>query len=237
MTSPEPMLLDSDDRRIVRLCFSVLGALTICMWTGIATAPYLVNNHPLLLIALAPVSRHIVLVVPIVGGLVMIAIASVRHLLFTGFSFWLGRTIGEPGIGWLEARAEKTGRFVRWLQRFFNRWGYFAVFVFPLGVMAAIAGMAQMSPTGFFAVAIVGIVARLALLSLVATSLREPILWLLEIIREWQGPATLACIAVVGGWQFLKWRKRQAEPREEPVLYSPSTATGTTESAQSRADS
>lgn len=219
MTVSPPLLLSSEDRRIVRLCLMVLGGLTLCMWTGIAMAPYLVNNNPLLLIALAPVSRHIVLVVPVVGALAMIAIAGVRHMLFTTFAFFLGRAIGEPGIVWLESRAAKTGRFVRWLQAFFNRWGYFAVFVFPLGAMAAIAGMARMNPRGFFAVAIVGVVTRLFLLSLVASSLREPILWFLEVVRRWQGPATLVCVSLVAGWQFWKWRKRQNQPREESLPY------------------
>ncbi|MDP6977233.1 MAG: hypothetical protein QF570_01370 [Myxococcota bacterium] len=219
MSDSEPLLLSSEDRRVARLCFTVLGLLTLCMWTGIAMSPYLVNNHPLLLIALAPVSRHIVLVVPVVGGVAMIMVAGARHMAFTTFAFLLGRRIGEPGIAWLEARAEKSGRFVRWLQRFFRRWGYFAVFVFPLGAMAAIAGMARMNPKGFFSVAVAGVVFRLGLLALVASSLREPILWLLEIVRRWQGPATLACIALVAVWQFWKWRKRQANPEKGSLPY------------------
>ncbi len=219
VSESEPLLLSSEDRRVVRLCFMVLGVLTLCMWTGIAVSPYMVNNHPLLLIALAPVSRHVVLVVPVVGVAAMIMVAGLRHMAFTTFAFILGRTIGEPGIVWLEARAEKTGRFVRWLQGFFNRWGYFAVFVFPLGAMAAIAGMARMNPKGFFSVAIAGVVVRLGLLALVASSLREPILWFLELVRRWQGPATLGCVALVAVWQFWKWRKRQADPERGSLPY------------------
>ena len=219
MNPPAPLSLDSDDRRTVRLCLAVLGGLTVCMWTGIAMSPYLVSTNPLLLIAMAPVSRHVVLVVPVVGVLAMIVVAGVRHMMFTTFSFLLGRAIGESGIVWLEARAEKTGRFVRWMEVFFKRWGYLAVYVFPFGVMAAIAGMARMNPKGFFAVAIAGVLTRLGLLALVASSLREPILWLLEIVRQWQGPATIVCIVLVGGWQFRKWRKRQAGSEEAPLPY------------------
>ncbi|MCP4037174.1 MAG: hypothetical protein GY733_09580 [bacterium] len=208
------LLLRPEDRRVVRRCLFVLGALAVCMWTGTATAPYLVNNYPRLLIALSPVSRHVVLVVPLVGPWWVLLIGGLRHLAFTAFSYFLGRAIGEPGIVWLERRAKAAGRFVRFIERFFQRWGYFAVFVFPLGAMAAIAGMARMNPTAFFVVAIAGIVFRLGLLALLATRLHGPITTLLELIREWQGPATLACIALVAGYQFYKWYKR--EERDSP---------------------
>ncbi len=54
--------LSPERRRIVGRCLSVLGALSTCAMIGVAFSLYLVNHQPLLLIALSPLGRHLVLV-------------------------------------------------------------------------------------------------------------------------------------------------------------------------------
>jgi uncharacterized membrane protein YdjX (TVP38/TMEM64 family) len=137
-------------------------------------------------------------------------VGGTRSLAFTGVSFFLGRALGEPGLVWLDARAGRFARFVRWLERFFQRWSYLAVFIFPLGAMAAVAGVARMAPTGFFITASIGIVFRMSLYAWLAESIRGPILALLEVIRTYQGPATGVLIVCVAAYQFSKWRRRES---------------------------
>jgi membrane protein DedA with SNARE-associated domain len=187
----------------------VLGALSVGTWIGVASSPYLAVNYPLALIAISPLGRHIVLVAPIVGSGWLLLIGGARSLTFTAFSYQLGRTLGEPGLVWLDQRAAKAARFVRWLERFFERWSYLAVFIFPLGVMAAIAGVARMRPLGFFACASLGIAFRLSLYIWLASSIREPIMALLEFVRAHQLPATAVCVLGVSSYQYIKWRRRR----------------------------
>jgi membrane protein DedA with SNARE-associated domain len=207
-TAPPTAELSARDRKIVRACLLTLATLTVGTWIGVATSPYLVNNHPLVLIGISPLSRHMILVAPLVGAPMVLLVGGLRSLAFTVVSYILGRSIGEPGLVWLEERSANAGRFVRWLERFFQRWSYFAVFVFPLGVMGCVAGVARMRPFGFFAAAIAGITFRLSVYVWLADSIRGPIMSLLEFIRIYQVPATVVLVIGVGTYQVYKRRGR-----------------------------
>jgi membrane protein DedA with SNARE-associated domain len=196
------------DRKIVRVCLLMLGALTVGTWIGVATSPYLVNNYPLVLIGISPLSRHVILVAPLVGAPIVLLVCGLRTLTFTAVSYFLGRSIGEPGLVWLEQRSENAGRFVRWLERFFQRWSYLAVFVFPQGAMACVAGVARMRPFGFFVTATVGITFRLSLYVWLADSISGPIMRFLEFIRIYQFPATVVLVIGIGTYQVYKRRGR-----------------------------
>ena len=141
-----------------------------------------------------------ILVAPLVGTPMVLLVGGLRSLAFTAVSYFLGRSIGEPGLVWLEQRSENAGRFVRWLERFFQRWSYLAVFIFPLGVMACVAGVARMRPFGFFA----AIAFRLSLYVWLADSMRGPIMRLLEFIRIYQVPATVVLVIGIGTYQVYK---------------------------------
>jgi membrane protein DedA with SNARE-associated domain len=208
---PPAVALTAQDRRIVRVCLMVLATLTVGTWIGVASSPYLVNNHPLLLIGISPLSRHMILVAPLVGAPMVLLVGGSRSLAFTAVSYVLGISLGEAGLVWIEQRNEKSGRFVRWLQRFFQRWSYLAVFIFPLGVMACVAGVARMRPVGFFAAATAGIAFRLSIYVLIADSIRGPILGLLEVIRVYQFPATVVLVIAIGTYQLYKRRRRGGE--------------------------
>ncbi len=189
----------------------MLATLTVGTWIGVATSPYLVNNHPLVLIGISPLGRHMILVAPLIGAPMVLLVGGLRSLAFTAVSYVLGRSIGEPGLVWLEQRSENAGRFVRWLERFFQRWSYLAVFVFPLGVMACVAGVARMRPFGFFVAATAGIAFRLSLYVWLADSIRGPIMRLLEFIRIYQVPATVVLVIGIGAYQVYKRRGRGSQ--------------------------
>ena len=199
------------DRRIVRGCLVVLGALSVGTWIGVGSSPYLVNNYPLVLVGISPISRHIILVAPIVSLPMLFLVGGLRSLTFTTFSYFLGRSLGEPGLVWLEQKAERAGRFVRWLEGFFLRWSYLAVFVFPLGVMACIAGVARMRPGGFFLAATLGLALRMTLYILLADAIRGPIMILLDWLRTNQFAATVAVAGSIAGYQIYKYRRRSRQ--------------------------
>jgi membrane protein DedA with SNARE-associated domain len=136
-------------------------------------------------------------------------------MAFTTTAYFLGRAIGEPGLVWLDQHSKTFSRFVRWLQRFFQRWSYFAIFVFPLGAMASIAGAAGIPPIPFFVCAIAGVAFRLSLLVLLAESIREPLMKFIELVQVYQLPATAVCIAGVVGYQV--WKRYKGPAPEPPV--------------------
>ena len=202
-----PAELSDRDRKIVRISLTTLAVLSIGTWIGVASSPYLVNNYPLVLIGMSPLSRHMILVAPLVGAPMVLLVGGLRTLAFTAFAYFLGRALGEPALVWIEERGQKTGRFVRWLERFIHRWSYLAVFIFPLGLMACVAGVTRMPPRGFFLTAFAGIMFRLSLYIVLADSIRAPIMSFLEFIRIYQIPATIAVAVGIGAYQIYKHRR------------------------------
>lgn len=197
-------LLDPGRQRTARLCASVLATLSTCSLLGVAFSLYLVNHHPLLLIALSPIGRHLLLVAPSVDPFAFVAVVVTRRMLFYLASFHLGRALGPAGIVWIEARAVHFGRFVRWLERIFQRASYPVVFFLCGPTLSALAGASGMRPRTFAALAAPGLAVRATLLLGIAASVREYIEALLAWIDENWIEGTLAMLVLVA---LYRWRR------------------------------
>jgi membrane protein DedA with SNARE-associated domain len=197
--------LGSEERRIVRLCLTVLGVLSSASLLGVAFSLYLVNNWPLLLVALSPLGRHLLLVAPAVDPAAFVLVVVARRMLFYTASFFLGRALGPGGIVWIEARAAAFGRFVRWLEALFARWSYPVVFLASGPTVSALAGISGMRPALFAGLASSGLVLRALLVLGVAASLRPHIEVVLEWIDEHWLPGT---IVLVTGVALYRWLRR-----------------------------
>ena len=85
---------------------AILGAGSL---VGVAASLYLTAHHPVLLIALSPLGRHLMLVAPRVDPVVFVVVAVTRRLLFYVACFHLGRALGPAAILWLEERSRSAG--------------------------------------------------------------------------------------------------------------------------------
>ena len=198
-------LLDSERRRIVRLCLSTLATLSSISLVGVAFSLYLVNHHPLLLVAMSPLARHLVLAAPTVDPYALLAVVVTRRLLFYFASFYLGRALGPAGIVWIEARAARFGRFVRWLEQLFRRASYPVVFFLCGPTLSALAGASGMRPRVFAALAAPGLVLRVVVVLGVAASIRPFLETVLAWIDEHWIPGTLVMLLIVA---IYRWKRR-----------------------------
>ncbi len=202
--------LSREDRAIVRGALTLLGVLSVGSMLGVAFFAYLVEHNPLLLIGMSPLGRHQMLVAPIVDPFSFVAVATCRSLLFSGSCYLLGRTLGASGILWLEARAEKAARFVRWLEGAFKKAPLPVLFLMIGPVTSAIAGSSGMKPWVYVAVASTGLMTRSLVILELADWLREPIETLLVLIEQYQLPVTLALVTGIAVYQIRKRRARKA---------------------------
>lgn len=198
--------LEGDRRRIVRLCLMTLAILGTGSMIGATSVLYLANHFPLLLIALSPLGRHLILVVPTVHPAAFITVATLRRLAFYLPCFVLGGTLGSEALGWLETRFRGAAGFVRWLERLFHRARYPAVFLLPGPIMSTIAGKSQMPIITWISLVASGLVFRLIVIVWFGEWLREPIERLLVLFDDYWVPGT---IALVAGAAIYQWRKRQ----------------------------
>ena len=198
-------LLDSERRRIVRLCVSTLAVLSSISLLGVAFSLYLVNHHPLLLVAMSPLGRHLLLAAPSVEPISFVVVVVTRRMLFYLASFHLGRALGPAGVAWIESRAIGMGRFVRWLEQIFQRASYPIVFFLSGPTLSALAGASGMRPAVFVWLATPGLVLRAVIVLGVAASIRP----ILESVLAWIDahwlPGTLAMLAVVA---IYRWKRR-----------------------------
>jgi membrane protein DedA with SNARE-associated domain len=209
-TPPEIQPLGAAERAIARRCLSVLGVLSTGSLIGVAASLYLVNQHPLFLVALSPIGRHLILVAPIVDPFAFVAVAVTRRMLFYLACFHLGHALGPSGIVWIEARAARAARFVRWLERLFERRAHAVVFLLPGPTVSGLAGISGMRARVFVPLSVLGLVFRMLLVLGVAEWLRAPIEALLALIEEYWIPGT---IVLVTGIALHQWRRRAASSR------------------------
>ncbi|TFG97335.1 MAG: hypothetical protein E4H11_02090 [Myxococcales bacterium] len=205
-------LLDSERRRIVRVCVSTLAALSSISLLGVAFSLYLVNHHPLLLVAMSPLGRHLLLAAPTVDPFAFVIVVVARRMLFYLASFHLGRALGPAGIVWIEARAIGFGRYVRWLEQLFRRASHPIVFFLSGPTLSALAGASGMRPVVFAALATPGLVLRAVVVLGIAASIRPILEAVLGWIDDHWIPGTVAMLGLVA---IYRWKRRTPSPTME----------------------
>ncbi len=200
-----PSALTDEQRQVTRLCLSVIGVLGTGSLLGVAFSLYLLNHFPLLLVALSPLGRHLVLVAPIVDPIALTAVLIARRMLFYLASFQLGRALGPFGIPWIEARAARFGRFVRWVERLFSRAPYLVVLLMTGPTVSALAGVSGMRRTVFVPLATLSLVLRMLLVLAFAEWMREYLEIALAWIDQYWIPGTIVMVLLVA---VYRWRRR-----------------------------
>ncbi len=197
--------LGPDQQRTIRICLWTLGSLGSASMLGVAFSLYLVNHFPLLLIALSPLGRHMVLVAPAVHPVAFVAVLVARRMAFYLACFHLGRALGPLAIPWLEARAARFAGFVRWLERIFARAPRLVVFGISGPSISALAGVSGMATWLFASLATASLVLR----SLAVLYFADWIGEYVEIARAWIDeywvPGT---VVMVAGVLLYRWRRR-----------------------------
>lgn len=206
--------LSAKDRRIVRFSLIVMGVLGAGSLCGVAFSLYLLEHAPLLLIALSPLGRHFVLVAPQVDIVPFLAIGIGRRLAFYGACYFLGRSLGPVGLVWLEERARGFARWVRWVERWFNKAAHVVIVLMAGPTTSTLAGISKMSLPIFLGLASVSLFFRLIVMYEFAEVFREPIEEFLAVLEDYQLPGTILIIGALVAWQLFKQKREPGHPPE-----------------------
>src|SRR5690349_12670640 len=85
----------------------LLGSVVVLTATGTAGAafmPTLLTYSPLLLLALSPLPRHLVLAAPLTAIVPFVAVATLRRVLSGAVAYEVGASYGDRGLKWIEGR-------------------------------------------------------------------------------------------------------------------------------------
>lgn len=127
---------------------SALGLL------GTALSPYLLVKHPLVLVALSPDARHIVLAASQVDLAPLLAVAAPRRALALLATYGFAGIYGVRFLRYAEGKMPRVARMMAWLKRLLDRVGLVLIFLFPTHSLAGLCG-ATGTPLKPFLVAMV----------------------------------------------------------------------------------
>ncbi len=162
---------------------------------GNALFPVLVNDHPLLLLALNSTTRHLVATSTSVDVVPFVAVALVRRLLEDPFLYLLGRRYGDGAVDWM-GRKLGAGRMLRAGQRNFRLWGVPLVFFFPGGVVCVLAGASGMPVWLFLTLNVLGTLVTIGLLRSAGEGVAGPLAIVLDFVGDHVVPLTVLSVLV-----------------------------------------
>jgi membrane protein DedA with SNARE-associated domain len=183
--------------------------LAVAGFLGIAFSPVLLVEAPLLLIALSPLYRHLVVVAPMVDAPSFFVVAIVRLFAADPFMYALGKRYGRTALGWVEARSPFMGRFLRIVERIFARAGAFVFLASQALTVCTVAGVFRMPKGKFVAANLGGTLLHVTVAWYLGDALR---LWVVRF-QAWVDahvvPLTAVTVAAaLVGW--LVWRRGAA---------------------------
>lgn len=179
----------------------VLGSL------GWALSPLLFVHAPLLLVALTPSPRHVLMVAPLVSFPVLVTVVVLRRQLSCVAAYFLGQAYGERALSFTETKRPRTGRFLRGMMKLFERMGPFALVAAP-NLVSVFAGSARTRLAIFIPATLLGQAGWAIVTYRVGDALKEYILPLVEIVAQYMLPLTLFTIAVVVIRQLYRRHRR-----------------------------
>jgi membrane protein DedA with SNARE-associated domain len=132
----------------------VLGTVTS------ASSPKLLKSHPLLLMALNPRYRFMVVAAPKIGFPQFLAIGVGRLMLSDPLYFFIGKLYGNRAVGWFAdamGGADRPGNLVTTTAGWFNKaWGEVLVALACGPIVCVLAGAAKMKWKRFLLLDLVG---------------------------------------------------------------------------------
>lgn len=200
-----------------RVRYAVLGfvgLLSVISVIGVALSPYLLVEHPILLVAMSPVGRHVALVAAAADPTLLVVVTVVRRVIGEFASYGLGVLYGYAAVQWMEARSPRLGSFVRWVEVQFIRFGAPLLVVAPAHSLALVAGAARVPPLAVALYLTLG-----ETLWVIGTTYFGGYIagWtklLIAFFSTYMLESTLVCVFLVLARAAWGWRKRRAVANE-----------------------
>jgi membrane protein YqaA with SNARE-associated domain len=207
-TAPPPA---HPGRRLLTVLITPIILLVICGSIADALWPTLVESNPLLLIGLSSKNRYLVLVVNDVASVWYYLIGTLRLLAPDPLFFLIGWFYGQAALRWMERRTPTIGSFMARLERWFPRFSWPLVLMFPNNYMCLIAGAARMSPVLFITLDIIGTLGRLLMIQVIGDVFSGPVNSFLGFVSTWRIPILIVTIGLVALSTLGEFRRGNRE--------------------------
>jgi hypothetical protein len=191
-----------------RALIAGIGAVFGLSTLGMAFAPYLAVRCPLLLIALNPWPRHVILVAPHTPMIPLVLIAAFRGLFASILAYEVGVHYGPRGIELFERRSPRLANFLRAFERIFSRAAPLFLFVSPGPMTSTLAAVSGTSRTLTWGISWVGFAFWAWVNYKVGDFLKPWTVPILKFIQSYLLETTIACAVLVLGYQWIARKRR-----------------------------
>lgn len=192
-------------RRTLALLAVAIGALTAVSAVATALSPTLLAEHPLVLVALEPRNRNLILTASRVDAVPFVVFATLRRVVSDPLYFALGHLYGQGAVRWIERRSGSGGRLVSLVERVFARTAPLMVFLFPGILVCVLAGAVRMRTRMFLLLNVSGTVAVVLALRLFSQRLEGPVGAIQDFNDANVGWLTALTVVLVVSW--LAWQR------------------------------
>ena len=176
-----------------------------------AIHPTLVKNHPLLLVALEPRNRWIILVAEKVSFWPLLIFGTLRRLASDPLFFLLGHLYGDGAVRWAERKFDFGTGTIEKIEKIFQKAGPVLVFLAPGALVCVLAGATGMSPVLFFVLNVVGTIVIVTVLFHFASVVEGPV----DAINGFYGDnfkwLTVVTVVLTVLYIWNQWRQGKSE--------------------------
>ncbi len=194
-----------------RLLLGVIAVITVVNSAAAAFSPYLLVEHPLLLVAGSSVNRHIALAAALVDPGPLFVVGAARRMLSVVVTYAVGYVYGATAMRWAKGRMRWLHAAAGWLQRVLDRFGPALLVPFSSYSLMLLAGATRMPLRRFLLAAGIGNLLHVGVVVWLGDLVS---VWSLVVI-DWLGDhlfeSTAVCVALVVMQQAVsRIRRRRA---------------------------
>ena len=180
-------------------------------WVGDLLLSQIVDRNPLLLIALNPRSRNLILATNELGALPYYLVGFLRLIASDPVNYLLGFWFGDRAIAWTERRSRTYGPLIRDGEHWFRRLSLPLIFAAPNNIICALAGATGVSLRLFALLNVTGTIARLVAIRQLGATLESPISSVVDFIGQYRTPILIVSVIGVAWTVFGEFRGDNSE--------------------------
>jgi membrane protein DedA with SNARE-associated domain len=177
--------------------------------TGLALLPVLLVQAPVILLLLSPILAHLVLTGAILSPWTYFLVGLATSIVQSLIAYWFGLQLGERARLWLEGRGAATHALTTRVLGWMKKASPLVLLAMAGPPVCALAGVAKVRPAVFYPAMLLAQLVWIGLCYWFGAAVTEQV----ELVREFVAlhliELTAIALALVGGRQLWKWRRRQ----------------------------
>lgn len=185
---PQEALPEHRPPRKALLFWALVPILTVLVVGNVSLwlfRPYLIDSHPLLLLAVSPSTAFMVLVQDRLDSFSYYSVVIARSLFADPSYYLLGYWYGRAAIGWIKRHSPDLGELAVKLEEWFPRFGWALVAVWPHPLVMVMAGASTMRFATFIALDLAGVVVRAIGVRELGWVVEDQVNWFTEFNSRW----------------------------------------------------